>query len=87
MSTGNVTTRAQLDATVRDVLGVALDRPVGPSERVTRSTEPAWDSVKHIEILFMLEEELGITFEEHELVGLDGLDEIVDRAAAHLGVG
>ena len=86
MSTGSVTTRAQVDATVREVLSVALGRPVLPSERLTRETEPKWDSVKHIEFLFMIEEALGITFDQGELAGLDDVDRIVERAASRLGV-
>jgi len=79
-------TRAQVDATVRDVLQTALERPVPPGENVSRAGEARWDSVRHIEILFMLEDALGITFEEDELAGLDSVNAIVERAAARLGV-
>ena len=86
MSTANPTTRAEVDASVRDVLQTALERPVPPGAPVSRANEARWDSVRHIEILFMLEDALGITFDEAELGALDSVDAIVERAAAHLGV-
>ena len=85
MSMGNLMTRAQIDASVREVLGAAFDRFVAPGEDVNPLTEPRWDSVKHIEILFMLEEALGMTFPEEELLELKSAHTITDRAAAHLG--
>lgn len=87
MSTDHPSTRAQVDATVREVLGAAFNRPVAPGEDVSQLTEPQWDSVKHVEILFLLEEALGMTFPEEELLQLKSADVITDRAAAHLGVG
>jgi acyl carrier protein len=87
VSTGNVMTREQIDATVREVLGTAFERPIPPGEDLSPLTEARWDSVKHIDILFMLEEALGITFAEEELSELKSARSLVDRAAAHLGVG
>ncbi len=79
-------TREAIGDAVRVVLATAFDRPVGPGEEVKRLDEPTWDSVKHIDILFMLEEELGITFDESEIPALDSVGAITDRAAVHLGV-
>ncbi len=80
-------TRETIDDAVRGVLATALNRPVGPGDEVKRLDEATWDSVKHIDILFMLEEELGITFDESEIPALDSVSAIVDRASAHLPVG
>lgn len=80
-------TREAIDDTVRGVLATAFNRPVGPGDELRRPDEAGWDSVKHIDILFMLEEELGITFDEAEIPALDSVGAIVDRASAHLGVG
>lgn len=88
MSTGTpgpTMTRAQVDDAVRDVLSAAFERPVAPGEEVSRDTEAAWDSVKHIEVLFMLEEALGVTFPAEELPELTSARAIAERAAAHLG--
>jgi acyl carrier protein len=77
-------TRGDIESTVRGVLETALGRAIAPDEDVVRDREPGWDSVKHIEVLFMIEEELGIMFAPDEMAELDGLTSIVARAAAHL---
>lgn len=80
-------TRDAIDDTVRGVLAAALNRPVNPDDEVRRADQADWDSVKHIDILFMLEEELGLTFDEADIPELDSVGAIVDRAAARLGAG
>jgi acyl carrier protein len=80
-------TRADVEATVRGVLETALSRPIASGEDVRREQEPGWDSVKHIEVLFMIEEELGIAFAPDEIAALDSLPAIVERAAAHVDAG
>lgn len=72
-----MTAQTSTDDTVRDVLSVALGRPIGPEEVPRRAEERDWDSLKHIEIVFMLEGELGVTFGPDEMAALDGLDAIV----------
>jgi acyl carrier protein len=65
------------DAVVRDLLSSALGRQIGPREHPRRVDEPEWDSLKHIEIVFMLEAELDVVFGADEMAELDGLDAIV----------
>lgn len=77
-------TRDTVALAVRGVLELALGRRIEPDEEVPQMKEPGWDSVKHIEILFLLEEELGITFAADEIAALDGMRAIVEYAAAHL---
>jgi acyl carrier protein len=74
--------RTAIEATVRDVFEVVLKRPIAPQESISRETEGDWDSVRHIELLFMLEEEFGITFDEDEMSELQSFDEIVDKLLA-----
>lgn len=40
----------------------------------------SWDSLKHIEIIFAVEDELGVQFSEDELSGLKNVSSIVDAA-------
>ena len=80
-------TRDEIERTVRGVLETAFGRALPPGADVQRQQEPGWDSVKHIEVLFMVEEELGIQFEPEEMAALDGLSAIVERASAHLQAG
>lgn len=74
--------RTAIEATVRDVFEVVLKRPIAPQESISQETEGDWDSVRHIELLFMLEEEFGITFDEGEMSELQSFDEIVDKLLA-----
>lgn len=74
--------RNQIEQTVLAVLGTVLRRPFPPGTDVRRGNCPEWDSLKHIEIMFTLEEELGTEFSEAELVALDSVASIVEAALA-----
>jgi acyl carrier protein len=54
------------------MLGAAVD--MGTS----RINMPAWNSLKHMEIMFAIEEQFDIQFSELELSELDSLSEIVN---------
>ena len=46
----------------------------------SRLNTPQWDSLKNIEIIFAVEDELGLEFSEEELASLDSVAKIVDFA-------
>nr|WP_294168617.1 acyl carrier protein [uncultured Sphingomonas sp.] len=75
-------TRGEVETIVRDMLGIVLNRPIDRAESPSRETEEGWDSVRHIELLFMLEEEFGFTFSEDEMSDLDSFGEIVEKVVA-----
>jgi acyl carrier protein len=54
------------------MLGAAVDMGTN------RTNMPAWNSLKHMEIMFAIEEQFDIQFSELELSELDSLSEIVD---------
>lgn len=70
----------QIEAVVLTVLSTVLKCPVHPNS--TRKNTPQWDSLKHIEVIFAVEDELGLQFSEEELPSLDSVSHIVDRALA-----
>jgi acyl carrier protein len=70
-------TRSQIQAAVVELLSITVGRPIAPSESVTRDSEPSWDSLKHIELVLMLEEEFGVQFSEKEMAALRSSDKIV----------
>lgn len=74
--------RIQIEQTVLAVLTAILKRPFSDSTDITRQSTANWDSLKHIEIMFALEEELGTEFSEEELVSLDSMSKIVDAVSA-----
>jgi predicted dehydrogenase/acyl carrier protein len=73
---------------------VAGDRPgdIGPAEAdvtadqaVDRASTPSWDSLKHIELLFSLEDACDVRFDREELIQLDSLDAIVTSVERNRG--
>ena len=67
----------EIDTRVREVLAVALQTEVPPTGPFSRADQPKWDSLKHVEMIFVLEDEFGVQFEEADFVKLDSVDNIV----------
>lgn len=70
-------TRAEIQEAVAELLSISLERQVARVESVTRDSDPKWDSVKHVELILMLEEHFGVQFSEEEMGALHSSDEIV----------
>lgn len=45
----------------------------------SRENTMAWDSLKHIEVIFLVEEELEVQFSEDELEELNSVSAIVEK--------
>lgn len=73
--------RDAIETKVVYILSTILRLPVNPG--TTREALAQWDSLKHIEIVFAIEDELGIQFSEVELSELDSVARIVDAAIGH----
>jgi acyl carrier protein len=70
-------TRAEIQEAVAELLSISLERQVARAESVTRDSDPKWDSVKHVELILMLEEHFGVQFSEEEMGAMRSFDEIV----------
>jgi acyl carrier protein len=70
-------TRDQIEASVAELLTIIIGRPVRPDEVVLREKEPSWDSLKHIQLVLMLEEQFGVQFTEDEMAAFRGSQDIV----------
>jgi len=64
-------------AMVRQILQTALDTTLVGIENSTRGEIEHWDSLTHVEIVFMLEEQFDVRFSEEEIVALRSLADIV----------
>ena len=62
---------------VRRLLATVLERPVDDAEFLSRASEPRWDSLKHVEIIFLIEDHFGILFAPHDLEALNDIEGIV----------
>lgn len=53
-----------LDSTLAEILSAALMREVKPGEFLSRDETSAWDSLKHMEIVFAVEAAFDISLPE-----------------------
>lgn len=75
----NVTKNNQIEATVLLVLSVILKQPLSSFDsKSSMQNVSGWDSLKHIEIIFAIEEELSVQFSETELGELRSVSKIVN---------
>jgi acyl carrier protein len=77
MGAGHGMTRVEIQAAVAELLSITIGRRIAQTESVTRDSEPTWDSLKHVELILMLEEHFGVRFSEEEMAALHSSDEIV----------
>lgn len=67
----------EIDTRVRDILRLALKTDVAKEGSYSRDDDPNWDSLKHVEIIFMLEDEFGVQFAEDGFARMSSVAEIV----------
>jgi acyl carrier protein len=79
-----MTDKTQVAALVRQTIATALGRPVNPEEDVRQTEEPRWDSLKHVEIMLMVEETFGIVLDPEDFALMTSVESCVTRVIAHL---
>ncbi len=67
-----------------NALALVLGCSIGAGDNPTRDEEPEWDSIKHVEIVFSIEDAFKVRFNDDELPALDSLDGIVACLEKHL---
>jgi acyl carrier protein len=70
-----------LEARVVQTISRTLKSPVAADS--TRDNTPNWDSLRHIEVVFSLEDDLGLEFSEQEQPQLLSVQSIVDVVMRH----
>jgi acyl carrier protein len=70
--------RGQIEAIVLAVLASVLQCEVDIN--CSRHNTPRWDSLKHVEIVFTLEDELNVEFTEEQMATLDSAQKIIEMA-------
>jgi acyl carrier protein len=69
-----------VDATseeVRELLETALSTQLDATENPRRDRVEAWDSLTHLELVFLLEERFDARFSEEEIVEMSSLESIL----------
>jgi acyl carrier protein len=79
-----MTNTGEIRARVREILTASLGQ-IDTAADVTQEAHPAWDSMKHMEIMLMLEESFGVTFEPDDFTEMVSLERCVQRIAARIG--
>lgn len=69
----------QYDDQVAKIFSTLFKRTINPNEDISMESEPKWDSMKHIEVIMVLEEELGISFRPESIPTLTSMAKIVDE--------
>lgn len=61
---------------VQGIMRTVLRLPQLPAD-ARRQTLPEWDSLRHVELMFALEDAFGVEFSADELAALDSVEAIV----------
>lgn len=77
-------TKQEIESAVGETLALVLGRELPDPTAVSRATDPHWDSLKHVELLFALEDRIGVRYSEEEMAELDSYVKLVAHAEAHL---
>lgn len=71
---------------IKQIIAQVLNIPVNEiKDDASTQTIPHWDSLNHMNIIFAIEEQLGIAFEDDEIMNLTSLQKIVESSQKHLG--
>ena len=78
------TTRLDLERRVEELIHDVLRPKVVTTAPLRRIDVAEWDSLKHVEIVFALEDEFDVQFDESEFVLLDSSATIAALLRQHL---
>lgn len=65
-----------VEATIRSIFETLFSRTFGASP-IQRTEVDDWDSLKHVELILVVEDEFDVRFDESEFADLDSLAAIV----------
>lgn len=63
---------------IAQILSILFEKDIAVGDNFSMVTEELWDSMKHIEVIVTLEEELGISFEITDIPRLTSMQLILD---------
>lgn len=76
----------EIDSRLTEVFRAAVaDESIELRPEMTADDIPAWDSVTHIQLVFAVEEEFGITLTMKDLEGLDDVGALRAAIVRRLG--
>lgn len=77
--------RARIEKDVCEIIGTVLHESGPVPGSLHRRHAPKWDSLKHVEIVFGLEDHFQVRFSEEDLEAMEDVGGIVSRLEHLLG--
>lgn len=77
--------QSDLELRTRNLLSSTLGQNLSGDSNPSRKRIDAWDSIKHVELIFSLEEEFDVQFTEDEMAELSDLSQIVSVIGQKIG--
>ncbi len=68
-----------IEEQVAGVFSAVFGRKIKANDDVSIDTEDLWDSLKHIELIMTLEEELDISFDKKDIPTLTSMAKIIEN--------
>ena len=68
---------------IRRIVATVLAVQLPPTAALSREAEPKWDSLKHVQIIFTLEDAFDIRFDEDEMPKLTTLAALTAAVKRH----
>ena len=78
-----MTSREEIEASIREIMVVIFESPMPELGEIRRSEQQAWDSLRHVELLFSIEDALEVRFSAEELGTMDSLAALVEATLCH----
>ena len=75
--------RAEITQQLRDILGLVLQTEL-PADDVVREEQKGWDSLRHVEIVFAVEDAFAVQLSQDEMETATSLSRLVDIVESHL---
>jgi acyl carrier protein len=76
--------RDEVRVEVARILSSVLGHPVSAARDAAASDDPAWDSLRHVEVIYAVEDTFELRFEETAFPKLVSLEMIVDAVVERL---
>jgi acyl carrier protein len=73
--------QADIESGVLEVFESVLGHPVNTS--LTRAEAPGWDSLKHMQIVFAVEDKFSVQFLEEDIPRMDSIQWLVEYLERH----
>lgn len=72
----------QISFIIAEIMSSVLGISINPDQNILRDSEARWDSLKHIEIIFAVEEAFDIRFDEQDITGIISTDDLKAKVAS-----